>query len=86
MTGILINVIDFAAKALSLLVIVHVILSYFISPYHTVRITLSKIVEPMLAPIRRILPTLQGIDFSPFILLLLIQFIEIIVINLIRVF
>ncbi len=86
MTGILINVIDFAAKALSLLVIVHVILSYFISPYHTVRITLSKIVEPMLAPIRRILPTLQGIDFSPFILLLLIQLIEIIVINLIRVF
>ena len=84
MTGILTNIIDFVAKGLSLLVIVHVILSYFISPYHSVRITLSRIVEPMLAPIRRVLPTLQGIDFSPFILLLLIQLVEIILINLVR--
>jgi len=86
MTGILINIIDLLAKVVSLVVIVHVILSYFVSPYHSVRITLGKIVEPMLSPIRRIIPSIQGLDFSPFILLLLIQLVEIVLVNLLRGF
>lgn len=34
---------------------------------------LADITEPILAPIRRILPPLGGIDFSPFLALILIQ-------------
>jgi len=86
MIGILINIIDLLAKVVSLVVIVHVILSYFVSPYHSVRITLGKIVEPLLSPIRRIIPSIQGLDFSPFILLLLIQLVEIVLVNLLRGF
>lgn len=33
------------------------------------------LVEPALRPIRRLLPSLGGIDFSPIILMLLVQFV-----------
>ncbi len=55
------------------LVIIDVILSYFMDPYHPVRRTLDNFVEPMLAPVRRILPPIGGLDFSPFVLLIIIQ-------------
>ena len=84
MIGIIINLIDIIAKLLSLLVIIHVILSYFVSPYHSIRITLARLVEPMLAPIRKVIPSVQGFDFSPFILILVIQLIEFLLVSLLR--
>lgn len=58
---------------LTILVIVDVVLTWVLSPYHPLRETLDRIVEPMLMPIRRVLPNMGGLDFSPFILLLIIQ-------------
>lgn len=60
-------------RILIFVIIADVILSYFMSPYHPVRETLDRIVEPMLAPIRNVMPYLGGIDFSPIVLILLIQ-------------
>lgn len=60
-------------RVLSWLVIAHVILSYFMSPYHPIRETIDRIVEPMLAPIRQLLPLTGGLDFSPLILIILLQ-------------
>jgi YggT family protein len=57
------------------MVLVSVILSYFMDPYHPVRRFLDSIVEPMLAPIRRIVPLVGMLDFSPLILIVLIQLI-----------
>jgi YggT family protein len=86
MIGPLITLVGIVTTVLSLLVIVHVILSFFVSPYHPVRIFLSRVVEPMLSPIRRLLPAMQGIDLSPFILILLIQLLEIVLVGLLRSF
>jgi len=61
------------SQLLVLLVIVSVILSYFMDPYHPVRSWINSVVEPMLAPIRRILPSVAGLDFSPIVLIILIQ-------------
>jgi YggT family protein len=58
-----------------LAVLVSVILSYFMDPYHPVRRFLDGIVEPMLAPIRRVVPLIGMLDISPLILILLIQLI-----------
>jgi YggT family protein len=55
------------------LVLISVILSYFMDPYHPVRRAVDSVVEPMLAPIRRVVPLIGMLDFSPFILLLLLQ-------------
>jgi YggT family protein len=45
------------------------------NPYHPVRRFLDGIVEPLLAPIRRVVPLVGMLDFSPLILIVLIQLI-----------
>ncbi|WP_333784305.1 YggT family protein [Thermocrinis sp.] len=37
---------------------------------------LDNIIEPILRPIRRVIPTYGGLDFSPFILLLILYLIK----------
>jgi len=64
------------AQLLILLVIVSVILSYFMDPYHPVRRNIDSVVEPMLAPIRRVVPLIGTLDLSPLILIILIQVIS----------
>lgn len=72
---ILINFVNIAQQLLVLLIIVSVILSYFMDPYHPVRRAVDSIVQPMLAPIRRVVPLIGMLDISPLILLLLVQFV-----------
>jgi YggT family protein len=73
MAYLLVRVINIAANIMVLIVIVDSILSYFFSPYHPLRSRLDKLVHPLLAPIRRIVPTVGNIDFSPLILIILIE-------------
>jgi len=56
------------------IVIASSILSFFVPPYHPVREALDRIVDPFLAPIRRVLPLAGTLDFSPLVLILAIQF------------
>jgi len=72
----LIYIIDALSNVLVVLVVVSVILSYFMDPYHPIRSGVDRIVDPMLAPIRRVIPPLGMFDFSPLILIILIQLIS----------
>ena len=74
--GLLIILVQTVAWVFSLLLIVDILLSYFLSPYNSVRMVLDRIVQPVLTPIRRIVPPIAMIDFSPVILLILIQLVE----------
>lgn len=69
----LIRFIDIVAQLLILLVIVSAVLSYFLPPYHQLRLSIDRIVDPMLMPIRRVVPLIGMLDFSPLILIILIQ-------------
>jgi YggT family protein len=71
----LISIIQLAVQLLSLIVLIDVVLSFILSPFHPWRRALDSLIEPMLAPIRRIMPTVGMFDFSPVILLILIQLI-----------
>jgi YggT family protein len=71
--NLIILFINAISQLLVLLVIVSVILSYFMDPYHSVRRAIDSVVEPLLAPIRRIVPLIGMLDFSPLILIILIQ-------------
>lgn len=73
MISILIQLINIVSQFIILLVIVKVILSYFMDPYHPLRRTLDGLVEPMLDPIRRVVPLIGMFDFSPLILIILVQ-------------
>jgi YggT family protein len=71
--SILVRLINILSQFFILLVIVKIILSYFMDPYHPLRRTLDNLVEPLLAPIRRVVPLIGMFDFSPLILIILVQ-------------
>ena len=73
MIGIFITLINIVTQLLILLIIASVVLSYFVSPYHPVKEAIDRIVEPLLVPIRRVVPLIGMFDFSPLILILLIE-------------
>lgn len=72
----LIVVIQVLAQVFSLLIIADAVLSFILSPYHPIREAMGRILNPLYAPIRKILPAAGGFDFSPIVLLLLIQVLE----------
>ena len=73
---IILPIIRVLFTVLTWLVIINAVLSYFMSPYHPVKMALNRIIDPMLAPIRRVLPRTGMIDFSPLVLIILLQLFE----------
>jgi YggT family protein len=82
--GIFISLIQWLVQLITIIVIVHVFLSYFMSPFHPVRQTIDQLVNPFLQPIQRIIPPVGGLDFSPFVLIILLQVIGTLLSNLLR--
>jgi len=70
---IIANLIRLITNLIVLAVIVDSVLSYFLSPYHPIRHALDRILSPMLAPIRRIIPLVGMFDLSPLILIILVE-------------
>jgi YggT family protein len=77
------NFINMLALLLTLLVFVYILSTWIFPPFHSFRQTLASIVEPMLAPIRRVVPPAGMIDFSPFIFLIIVQVLATILIGVI---
>jgi len=63
-----------------LVVLIQAILSYFVDPYNPVRRWIDRLVNPFLVPIRRVLPTVGIFDFSPLVLIILLQILDAIII------
>jgi YggT family protein len=55
------------------IVIASALLSFFVPPYHPVREALDRIVNPFLEPIRRVVPLAGSMDFSPLVLILVVD-------------
>jgi YggT family protein len=83
MLYLLIDLIRVAATLYTILIFVRVILSW-VSPTHSHPLVLLvyRLTEPVLGPVRTLLPSLGGIDFSPVIVLIGIQFIKQVLISL----
>ena len=61
----------------SLIVFVAVILSWFQLPYDNPAVQIvNRLTEPLLQPIRRVLPTMGRMDFSPIVLLVGLQMLK----------
>jgi YggT family protein len=78
--GMVIRVIQWLFSLYSICIIGRVFLEMLLGPYHSVVVFLRAITEPLLAPIRRLLPMLQtggmGWDLSPLVALLLLWAVE----------
>ena len=66
------------------IIIISSILSFVLPPYHPVREALGRILNPFLDPIRRLMPSGGGLDFSPLILYIAVQFISLFLINILN--
>lgn len=60
-------------EVFSLLIIINALLSFVLAPDHPIRQATGRVLEPIYAPIRRIIPPAGMFDFTPIIVLILIQ-------------
>jgi YggT family protein len=74
-----VTIIRLIFNLLNLIILADIVVSFFLSPYQPIRETLDRIVNPLLNPIRRILPQTGMFDFSPVVLILILQLLEYIV-------
>ena len=74
---LLAELIGLASKAFSLLILARVVLSWIgpVSDNALIRFVYA-VTEPVLAPVRSILPNLSGLGFSPILVLIGIQVLE----------
>jgi YggT family protein len=79
--AILVQLIGLITNIFVLLIFAWAILTWILPPYNPVREALDRIMEPMLAPIRRVVPMAGMIDFSPLILMVLVELISRVLIN-----
>ncbi len=73
MFGILLTIINLLYYALFILILARIILSWVnVSSYqlYQIRDLVFRLTEPILAPVRRLLPSTASIDFSPMIVLI----------------
>ncbi|MBR62276.1 MAG: YggT family protein [Dehalococcoidia bacterium] len=65
------------AIALNIVIIARVILSWVkLSPTNPITIIVYGVSEPMLKPVRRLLPNTGGLDFSPIVVIILIMVVQ----------
>ena len=78
----LVDIASFLLSILSWIIIIQVILSWLLAfnvlntssgGVRTVLVALDRLTAPIYRPIRRLLPDFGGIDFSPLVILILIQ-------------
>ena len=60
-------------QTLLLLILLKVLLSYFMDPFHPFRQSVDRLIDPLLKPIRQIVPSFGRFDFSPIILIILVE-------------
>lgn len=77
------NVLDFVIQALIILLFVNALLSWVRpDPSNPIVMFLDRVSDAVCAPIRRLMPTvLGGIDFAPFIAMVILWFIKMFVVK-----
>jgi len=78
----LVGLVRFLFEIYSFILLARVLLSWFqVDPYNPIVRLLHQLTEPVLAPIRRLLPMTGPIDFSPILAFILILVVEQIVVS-----
>jgi len=85
--NLLIYFVNLLFTLLNLAILARVLLSWVrVNPYHPAVELLYRITEPILAPLRRVIPSIGMVDISPVIALILLQIIQEVLVAIIRGF
>ncbi|MBI4759142.1 MAG: YggT family protein [Chloroflexi bacterium] len=77
------NFINMLFSILTLAIIARAVLSWFsVSPYNPISVFLHQITEPILAPLRKIVPTAGFIDLTPLVAIILLQVVQQLILSL----
>ncbi len=74
--------IEILFNVLSVAILLRVLLSWFnVNPFHPIVAFLDQITEPILGPLRRVIPPIGMIDITPIVALVLLQVVEMILLS-----
>ena len=73
--GTFLRIIEILCYVLTIIILLRVIVSWYTSPTNTLFRFFDRITNPILAPLRRIIPRVGPLDFSPLVAVVLIQLI-----------
>lgn len=81
--NVLIPLVDRIFEVYRWIILARVLMSWFpnLDRTHPVVVFLYQVTEPVLKPFRQIIPAVSGIDFSPIVVFILINFVRQIVIS-----
>ena len=68
--GLVLTIINLLYYAIVILIFARIIMSYVQFGSYSLRLTIIRLTEPLLAPVRNILPSMGGFDFSPMVVLI----------------
>lgn len=81
----LITLIDLTVNLYFVILLARVLLPFFgISPYHPVMQVIFQLTEPVLAPIRSVLPRAGMFDFSPMVAMIILTVLQSILVAVLR--
>ena len=79
----LISLVDYLFKLLYLLIVVRILLSWVPGAlYHPAGQAIHRLTSPILDPLRRVIPSIGGLDISPLIAILLLNVVRGVVVKL----
>ena len=79
-TAFILGIVYYFCRILSICIFIRVILTWFrVRPYSWPVIILYDLTNPILDPLRRIIPTFGGLDFSPMVAILALFFLPTII-------
>lgn len=81
MAVILIQIVNVLYYAVVILILARFILSFISGGPYELREWVYRLTEPLLQPVRRILPPMSGLDFSPLIVLIAAQVLRMLLIR-----
>jgi YggT family protein len=82
--GLIITIVNAVITVLTFTVIIYTLLRFILDSYHPVISTLGRVIEPILTPIRKHVPPVSGLDFSPLILIIALQIVGSLLVALLR--
>ena len=71
------GVLDIALQLMFFIILVHIVISWIApSSYHPIVMLIRQLGDPIMAPFRRLIPPVGGLDFSPMIAILVIHILQ----------
>jgi YggT family protein len=83
--GVLVYILNFLFSLYSLVIVARVFLEMLAGPFHPAVRVLRRLTEPVLAPMRRVIPPIGMVDISPAVVLLLIYIIRLVLVTVISI-